>query len=153
MQSLNEELATVNNQLSDKVDELDRANADMTNLLAGTDIATMFLDRELRVQTFTPITGKLLNLIAADIGRPISDFSSSVKDESLVPDARRVLDELAPIEKEVLSDSSDCYLRRVVPIVPSRIASKVSWLATSTSPVRSGTRKPCFSSTLNSSCE
>lgn len=71
LQSLNEELSTVNNQLQDKVDELDKASNDMANLFASTDIATIFLDSEKRIQCFNPATAKLLNLLAADIGRPI----------------------------------------------------------------------------------
>ncbi len=46
LQSLNEELQTVNFELKDKVEEVSRANADLSNLLASTDIGTIFLDRE-----------------------------------------------------------------------------------------------------------
>ena len=44
LQSTNEELITVNTELRNKVDELSGANSDINNLLAVTDIGTIFLD-------------------------------------------------------------------------------------------------------------
>ena len=75
LQSLNEELSTVNSQLQDKVQELDAANNDMVNLLASTDIATVFLDADLRIKRFTPPTARLLNLLPTDLGRPFRDIA------------------------------------------------------------------------------
>ena len=115
LQSLNEELSTVNNQLQDKVEELDKTNNDITNLLESTDIATIFLDAEMRIRRFTPATAKLLNLIATDVGRPITDFSSRIANENLDSDAQRVLETLGPSEKEVSTESGEYYLRRIVP--------------------------------------
>jgi two-component system CheB/CheR fusion protein len=54
MQSMNEELQTVNTELQVKVDELSHASNDMKNLLDSTDIATLFLDKELNVRRFNP---------------------------------------------------------------------------------------------------
>jgi two-component system, chemotaxis family, CheB/CheR fusion protein len=65
LQSLNEELNTVNNQLQDKLAELEQANNDLTNLFNSTNVATVFLDTDLRIRRFTPATARLLNLIAA----------------------------------------------------------------------------------------
>ena len=54
LQSINEELTTVNQELKSKVDELGHANSDMHNLMDATAIATVFLDRELRMTRYTP---------------------------------------------------------------------------------------------------
>jgi two-component system CheB/CheR fusion protein len=115
LQSLNEELSTVNNQLQDKVDELDKANNDMVNLLASTDIATVFLDPELRIKRFTPPTAKLLNLVASDVGRPLRDFAPRFSDTALLDDCRHVIQRLTPAEAEITTDDERTYLRRVLP--------------------------------------
>ena len=48
LQSVNEELQTVNAELRTRSTQLDRANSDLQNLFESTQIATVFLDRELR---------------------------------------------------------------------------------------------------------
>jgi hypothetical protein len=53
-----------------KVDELSRASNDMKNLLDSTDIATLFLDKDLNVRRFTTQATKIIKLIPADVGRP-----------------------------------------------------------------------------------
>ncbi|BBK36685.1 chemotaxis protein CheR [Allostella sp. ATCC 35155] len=78
MQSLNEELNTINTELTGKVDELDRANADLKNLFESTQIATVFLDRNLVIRNFTPAASAFFNLRSADIGRPLTDLSSKL---------------------------------------------------------------------------
>ena len=115
LQSLNEELSTVNSQLQDKVEELDKAHNDMTNLLNSADIATLFLDTEFNIRQFTPATGKLLGLISSDTGRPISTFATDFTGESLLRDARRVLDKLTPLENELTTSNGHHYLRRTLP--------------------------------------
>ena len=99
MQSMNEELQTVNTELQAKVDELSRASNDMKNLLDSTDIATLFLDKELNVRRFTPQATKIIKLIAADAGRPITDLASDLHYPELADDAREVLRKLAAVEK------------------------------------------------------
>ena len=75
LQSVNEELHTVNAELSRKVDALDRANSDLENLFESTDVATVFLDRDLVIRSFTPAVTRLFNVLPADRGRPITDLS------------------------------------------------------------------------------
>jgi two-component system CheB/CheR fusion protein len=101
LQSLNEELNTLNAQLRDKVEELEGTNNDLNNLLACTDIATVFLDEHFCIKRFTPAATRLINLIPSDVGRPLSDIARKFTDEDLLRDAQRVLDRLVPVEKEV----------------------------------------------------
>lgn len=115
LQSLNEELTTVNSQLQDKVEELALTNDDMTNLLANTDIAALFLDRQFRIKRFTPAICKLFNLIFSDIGRPINDISYNIKGLTLLSDAEMALMNLSSLEKEVVSESGEHFIQRVKP--------------------------------------
>ncbi len=115
LQSLNEELSTVNNQLQDKVGELDKANNDLTNLMAASDIATVFLDVELQIVRFTPPTVKLLNLRSTDIGRPFRDFAPRFTDGDLLAECQVVLDRLTPVERELRTDENRHFLRRILP--------------------------------------
>ncbi|MDP2449963.1 chemotaxis protein CheB, partial [Polaromonas sp.] len=78
LQSINEELATVNTELQTKVTDLSRANNDMNNLLAGTGIATVFVDHDLRILRFTPPATLIINLIRSDVGRPVGHIVSNL---------------------------------------------------------------------------
>ena len=78
MQSLNEELQTLNAELQSKVDDFTRVNNDMKNLLNSTDIATLFLDKELNIRRFTVQAVKIFKLIKSDIGRPFTDLVSDL---------------------------------------------------------------------------
>ena len=115
LQSLNEEISTVNNQLQDKVDQLDRANNDMTNLLASSDVATVFLSPDLRIVRYTPAIAPLLNIVATDVGRPLQDLAPRFEDDSLQNDCRTVVEQLKPIEKEVGAAGGRAYLHRIRP--------------------------------------
>ena len=115
LQSFNEELSTVNSQLQAKIDELERANNDIRNLLISTEIATVFLDTELLIRRFTPATAQLLHLLETDIGRPIRDFALRFTDQTLLRDVGRVLDQLTPVETEIRSEEGRWYLRRILP--------------------------------------
>jgi len=115
LQSVNEELTTVNNQLQNKIAQLEATTNDLANLLSSTDIAVLFLDSRFRVRRFTPAVHDLLDLIEADIGRPVTDLAPKFKDEHLLTDARRVLDSLNPIERELQSNSGRWYIRRTLP--------------------------------------
>ncbi|HYE41096.1 MAG TPA: PAS domain S-box protein, partial [Ramlibacter sp.] len=115
LQSINEELTTVNHELKSKVDELSHANSDMQNLMDATQIATIFLDRDLRIMRFTPAAVALFNLIAGDVGRPLTDMATQLDYPQLGPDARQVLERLVPIEREVGQSDGSWYLARVMP--------------------------------------
>ncbi len=115
MQSMNEELQTVNTELQAKVDELSRASNDMKNLLDSTDIATLFLDKELKVRRFTPQATKIIKLIAGDAGRPITDLASDLCYPELVGDAQEVLRKLVPVEKSIGARDGRWFSVRIMP--------------------------------------
>jgi len=116
LQSLNEELSTVNNELNQKVDDLSRLNNDMNNLLAGTGIATVFVDHQLRILRFTPTASQLINLISSDVGRPVGHIVSNlVGYSSLVSDAQGVLDTLVPKDVQVQTNAGAWFTLRIRP--------------------------------------
>ena len=116
LQSVNEELATVNVELQTKVADLSRVNNDMNNLLAGTGIGTVFVDQQLRIVRFTPTATKIINLIQADVGRPVGHIVSNlVGYDQLVADTQEVLDHLSPKEVEVRTLAGAWYTMRISP--------------------------------------
>ncbi len=116
LQSVNEELSTVNSELQTKVADLSRANNDMNNLLAGTGIATIFVDLQLRILRFTPAATEIINLIQSDIGRPVSHIASNLTGYgTLKEDTRAVLDTLVPKKAEVRTAKGRWYSMRVQP--------------------------------------
>jgi two-component system CheB/CheR fusion protein len=127
LQSINEEITTVNQELKSRVDDLGQANSDMLNLMDATAIATVFLDRAFRVTRFTPSAAAVFKLIAADVGRPLSDLATSLDYPQLPDDAHRVLETLLPCEREVGDDQGTWYLARLRPYrtIEDRIAGVV----------------------------
>ncbi len=117
LQSLNEELQTVNNELSAKIDELDRANGDLTNLLTSTNVATIFLDRNLVIRSFTPAVTQLFNVIATDKGRPLGDLAIKLEYPELQADIAAVLASGEPIERRAHQDvaAAPYFLARLTP--------------------------------------
>ncbi|MDD3814048.1 MAG: chemotaxis protein CheB, partial [Desulfocapsaceae bacterium] len=116
LQSVNEELATVNSELQTKVIDLSRANNDMNNLLAGTDIGMVFVDHQLYIQRFTPAVTQVINLILSDVGRPLGHIVTNLSGyDRLVADVQAVLDTLVPKEIEVKTTNDDWFLLRIRP--------------------------------------
>jgi two-component system CheB/CheR fusion protein len=115
LQSINEELTTVNAELKSNVEQLSHANSDMQNLMDATAIATVFVDRELRIMRYTPGAVSLFNLIVTDVGRPLTDLATQLDYPQLGDDARRVLEKLIPVEREVGQANGSWYLARLMP--------------------------------------
>jgi two-component system CheB/CheR fusion protein len=114
LQSLNEEMQTVNAELQMKIEELSHSNSDMKNLLYGSEVATIFLDNDLGVTRFTPQATKIVNLAASDVGRPLGHFTTNLKYDRLVQDAREVKDTLVPKETQVQASDGCWYNMRVL---------------------------------------
>jgi two-component system, chemotaxis family, CheB/CheR fusion protein len=115
LQSVNEELTTVNQELKIKIEELSQANNDFQNLMASTEIGTIFLDRGLRVKLFTPRARDIFNLIPADINRPLMDITNNLIYQDLHNDVDQVLDKLQTVEREVQTYHDRWYLVRLLP--------------------------------------
>ncbi len=115
LQSINEELHAVNQELKNKIDELSRVNGDLQNFLAATDIGTVFLDRALRIVSYTPRAEDLFNLILADIRRPLAHVTHRIVYPDLSSDAAQVLERLTTIEREVQRDDGRWYIARLLP--------------------------------------
>ena len=115
LQSINEELTTVNQELKSKIGEVSRANSDLQNLMASTAIATVFLDRQLRISRYTPAAVTLFNLIPTDIGRPLSDLHTQLDLPDLTAHADRVLADLREIESEARHEDGRCFHVRLLP--------------------------------------
>ncbi len=115
LQSVNEELLTVNAELQNKIDELSQTNNDMSNLLVSTQVATIFLNNELRIKRYTPAATGIINLIQTDVGRPAGDMSSRLDYPELVRDAEEVLRTLVAKEKLVSHAEGKWFTVRIMP--------------------------------------
>jgi hypothetical protein len=115
MQSVNEELQTVNAELQSKVSDFVEANNDMKNLLNSTDIATLFLDKELNIRRFTHQLTNLIKLRPIDIGRPFTDMASDLKYPEIADQAREVLLTLVFKESEISTNDNRWYTVRIMP--------------------------------------
>jgi len=115
LQSLNEELTALNSQLQETLDRQRTTSDDLQNILYSTDVATLFLDRDLGIRFFTPATRALFNVIPGDIGRPLADLHSLATDTLLPADAQAVLHDLQPVEREVETPGGTWFRRRILP--------------------------------------
>ncbi len=115
MQSMNEELQSLNSELQLKLDELSQTGNDMKNLLDSTNVATLFLDKELNVRRFTPQVTKIIKLIPSDLGRPVTDLTSALRYPELAEDAQQVLKTLVHVEKPIGTGDKRWFSVRIMP--------------------------------------
>ncbi len=115
MQSMNEELQTINSELQTKLDDLALAQSDMKNVLNSIEIAILFLDQRLNVRRYTDRAAKLINLRESDIGRPLSDLTSSLQYPALHEDALETLSTLHSSEKRIQTDDGRKFQVRIMP--------------------------------------
>ncbi len=116
IQSINEELHTVNAELMIKVDEHDRSNTDLRNLFDSVQLATVFLDRHLRIRNFTPAVTAIFNLLPSDRGRLLTDLATELDGVNLRREIETVLESHEPTERSVTRDGRPPnYLMRLLP--------------------------------------
>ena len=115
LQSVNEELVTVNLELQTKVEETAKANDDLENLITSTEIATIFVDRSLRIKRYTAPAVGLFNLIKSDVGRPLLDLTHHLNYPELAADTAEAFANLRKIEREVETNDGRWFLARLLP--------------------------------------
>ena len=115
MQSLNEELQTVNIELQSKVSDFIKANDDMKNLLNSTEVATLFLDKELNIRRYTDPVTNIFKLRANDIGRPFTDLVSNLKYPDIGLHAKQVLKSLITVETAITTYDNRWFNIRIIP--------------------------------------
>ena len=115
MQSMNEELQTINAEMHTKLDDLAMAQSDLKNLLNSTDIAMLFLDKKLNVRRYTERASKIISLRDSDIGRPLSDLTTSLQYPTLQEDAKETVRTLVITEKQILTSDARWFSVRIMP--------------------------------------
>ena len=115
MQSMNEELQTVNGELHVKIDDFERVNSDMNNLLNSINIAVLFLDKNLHIRRFTSETKKVFKLKQSDIGRPFTDIVSDLVYNEIGENVSEVLQTLVFVEKAIITKDGRWFNVRIMP--------------------------------------
>ena len=115
LQSINEELLTVNYELKTKVEETDKVNDYLTNLIASTDIATVFVDRNMRIRWFTPRATDIFSMLPVDTGRSLMDITHRLDYPQITEDATTVFESLNMIEREISGKDNRWYIARLLP--------------------------------------
>lgn len=115
MQSMNEELQTVNTELQNKVQDFSQAENDMKNLLNSTEIATLFLDKQLNIRRFTDTVKKIIKLRKSDVGRPLMELASDLQYPDIEKDAQEVLDTLTSMENPIKTNNNKWFNVRIMP--------------------------------------
>ena len=115
LQSVNEELYTVNTEYQQKLDELTMLTNDLSNFLSSTMIGILFVDSNLNIRKFTEYVGREFQLMEHDVGRSFQIFAHSFPEEDIVQDARDVLKDLVPIDREVSAMNGRYYTLRIAP--------------------------------------
>ncbi|MEM7784975.1 MAG: CheR family methyltransferase [Planctomycetota bacterium] len=116
LHSVNEELYTVNQEHTRKINELQEITDDLEVLLNNFEVATLFLDANLKIRKFTTAVCDHFSLVPHDVGRPISNFRTNLKD---IDDLYERLSEVRVTGKTysrpVQSESGRTYLLKVDP--------------------------------------
>lgn len=115
LQALNQELTTLNTELSKSIEVQESVSNDLRNLLASTDIATVFLDSSFHIKRFTEAARQFMNLIPSDVGRSITDITTKFADTYFKEDAEAVLATLVPRSRELKLSNGSWFVERTLP--------------------------------------
>lgn len=143
LQSINEELITVNHELKSKVEETGKINDDLQNLIASTNIGTVFVDGNLRIKRFTPRATEIFSIIPTDVGRSLLDITHRLNYDHLSEDVAETFESLRMIERDVRSSDGHWYIARIVPYRTTEDRIEGAVLISSTSPAARPPRSGC----------
>ena len=115
LQSVNEELTTANAEMQARIEDTAKANDDLHNIITSSEIATVFVDKEIRIKRFTPNATAIFNLIDTDLGRSLFHITHSLRYPTLVDDVRQSFQSLRLTEREIQSEAGRWYLMRLLP--------------------------------------
>jgi two-component system CheB/CheR fusion protein len=87
----------------------------MKNLLNSTEIATLFLDKDLNIRRFTDQVITIFKLRSVDIGRPFTDLVTDLQYPELEKDALQVIKDLVSIETSVETSDKRWFKIRIMP--------------------------------------
>jgi two-component system, chemotaxis family, CheB/CheR fusion protein len=115
LQSANEELSTVNDELHHRHVELVQSNNDLTNLIGSVQLPILILGHDLTIRRFTPAAEKIFNLIASDVGRPLSDINTNLEIKDLARRVGQTIESLTVSECDVQDTKGRWYSMRLRP--------------------------------------
>lgn len=101
LQASNEELTTVNDELRWRNVELNEMNADLANVLGSSQIPLIIVGSDLRIRRFTPAASEVMEIVATDAGRPVSDIKLEVSGVDLDQIALHAMESLSTTERKV----------------------------------------------------
>jgi len=115
LQSANEELNTVNDELRSRNEEIAQSNNDLVNVLSGVEIPILLIDNKLQIRRFNTAAAKALNLVASDIGRPISDIRPNINSPDLDKLLLEVVNSLTIRQQEIQDTLGRWYSMKIRP--------------------------------------
>jgi two-component system CheB/CheR fusion protein len=115
LQAVNEEVVSLNDENRYRIEALSQLSNDLQHLLESTGLATLLVDRSMRVVRFTPLVEEIFNIKATDVGRPLIDLTHRLRYGKLTTDLLRVIEDLAELELEVESEDGRWFLMRLQP--------------------------------------
>ncbi|MGH8535582.1 MAG: chemotaxis protein CheB [Gammaproteobacteria bacterium] len=115
LESTNEELTTVNEEVARHNVELNRLNSDLKNFYLSLNQAIVLLGRDLTIRRFTPPADLVFNLLATDVGRPLSATKHNLDYPDLEQLITEVIHTVSAREREVRDKAGRWYSLRVHP--------------------------------------
>ncbi|MDX2004718.1 MAG: chemotaxis protein CheB [Meiothermus sp.] len=101
LSSSNEEMRTINEELSGRNAELRQLDNDHVNFQASVELAIVSLDRDARVQRFTPQATQTLGVESSNLGSPVARLRHGLEGIDLEALVREVIRDATPLEREV----------------------------------------------------